>query len=65
LRRGSIGSTRRLSPKFIEDYQNTALAQEAHPVDAYSRLHVESAARSFADRRKLRYALQILEQTTV
>jgi len=53
-----IGNTRRLWARFIEDYQRTALADEAHPLDAYTRLYVEPAVRTFADRRKLRYALR-------
>jgi methylmalonic aciduria homocystinuria type C protein len=39
-----IGNTRRLWPLFLEAFATTTLADEADPLDAYSRRHVGAAA---------------------
>jgi len=53
-----VGNTRRLWPKFLADYRSSSLAQEAHPLDAYTRRHVEPAVRAVAERLGLSHALR-------
>jgi hypothetical protein len=39
-----VGNTRRLWPLFLEAFATTSLADEANPLDAYSRRHIGAAA---------------------
>lgn len=61
-----VGNTRRLWPRFLEAYARTALRDEPHPLDAYSRLHIGGAAARVAERfgraHALRYSFDPLPQ---
>jgi len=43
-----VGNTRRLWPLFLEAFETTPLADEPHPLDAYSRQHIGGAAADIA-----------------
>jgi methylmalonic aciduria homocystinuria type C protein len=43
-----VGNTRRLWPLFLESFAAGSLADELHPLDAYSRRHIGSAAAEVA-----------------
>lgn len=53
-----VGNTRRLWPLFLEAYRATWLWKEAHPLDAYSRLHIGGAVTRMANEFDLRHALR-------
>lgn len=44
-----IGNTKRLWPLFLEAFASSALGDEAHPLDAYSRGHINAAAAHVAN----------------
>ena len=43
-----IGNTRRLWPLFLDAFANSAIGDELHPLDAYSRQHIGGAAAEVA-----------------
>lgn len=62
-----VGNTRRLWPLFLGAYRGSALGEERHPLDAYSRAHIGAAARRTAERfgvaHALRYSFDPVPQT--
>lgn len=44
-----VGNTKRLWPLFLEAFASTSLGDEAHPLDAYSRRHINPAAARVAE----------------
>lgn len=62
-----VGNTRRLWPLFIEAYRQSPLAEEQHPLDAYSREHIGGSAQRVAERfgalQAVRYSFDPVPQT--
>jgi hypothetical protein len=52
------GNTRRLWPLFLSAYRGSELAHEAHPLDAYSRLHLGCGASRVAERFGVAHAVR-------
>jgi methylmalonic aciduria homocystinuria type C protein len=51
-----VGNTRRMWPRFLAAHASNELATQAHPVDVYSKRHIEAAATQLAAQLGVRHA---------